>query len=675
MSTGSGIVLAEARSAGRAKNASAGRTRRAILPVTTLALHLAVLAAFVLLSGAMWWRVWVTGDPAHTITCQCGDPAQELWFLSWTPWALAHGHNPLLSQAIYAGRGGANMMVNTSWMLPAILLAPVTALFGPVASFNVAGTLAPALSGWAFFLLARRLTTFVPGQVAAAALYGFSPFVVWNNPFGHLNFTLVYFPPLALLLLYDLVVDPRRPPALDGVLLGLLVVAQFFTGTELLVMSGLVAVVMAVVALALSPRLAWARRRAIGTGLGVAGVLTAVVLAYPVWFGLAGPRHITGPPWPGVARYGVGPSTAIDPGAHIFAPNWFSRTGGYYGGTGPNFGPTHFPSLVYFGIPLLVLLALVAPAARHRRLAAVVAAGGLFAWLCSFGTSLGTGFEPAGHQRSAGWLPWQLFQHLPLVSAIFPIRFAALVSFAVAVVLVLGLDGAAERLAPRAARHAPGPPGERLLAGGLALVALGALVPIALTEPRPYVVRPSPVPAWFTTQAAHLPQGTKVLVTPFVDQTAMGWQAQTGMHIALVGGFDVVPGPSGRSEFASPLPPAPDILYRLALPANFNPLVPVARPESPSDVATVAQALRRWGTQVVVVSQASHDPAYAAGFLTAVLGRLPRFEGGVWVWYGVARDHPVAVGPGTLATCGHARGGPLAVPRCVLATSRPPGTP
>jgi hypothetical protein len=644
------------------------------VPRRTLFLHAGVLVGFVVLSVAMWGRVWVTGDPSHTITCQCGDPAQELWFLTWTPWALVHGHNPLLSQAIYAGRGGANMMVNTSWMFPAVLLAPVTWLFGPVASFNVAATLAPVLSGWSFFLLARRLTSFVPGQVAGAALYGFSPFLVWNNPFGHLNFTLLCFPPLALLVLYDLCAGGRYSARRNGALLGLLVVAQFFTGTELLVMCGVVGVVMAVAAVALSPALAWARRRRILTGLGIGAGLALVVLAYPVWFGLAGPRHITGPPWPNVARDGVYPATLVDPGVHLFAPNWFSRTGGYYGGTGPNFGPTHFPSLIYFGVPLVVVLVVLSVFWWRRRLGWVLLVGGLFAWLCSFGTSLGTGFDPAGHQGAPGWLPWRALQHLPLVSAIFPIRFAVLVSFAGAGLLALGLDGchtALRRLGPRGG-HAQGPDRRTLLTVALSVLAVGVLVPVALTEPRPYVVHPSEVPSWFSVQAAALPQGTRVLATPFLDQTAMGWQAQTGMHIALVGGFDVVPRADGRSEFAAPLPAAPGILFALAPPSNFVSLAPLAKPSSAADVATVAAAARAWGTQVVVVSRASHDPSYAAGFFTAVLGRLPRFQGGVWVWYGLGRRPPLRVGPATLAGCDqHAgSGGPLAVPDCVVASTR-----
>ena len=48
-----------------------------------------------------------------------------------------------------------------------------------------------------------------------------------------------------------------------------------------------------------------------------------------------------------------------------------------------------------------------------------------------------------------------------------------------------------------------------------------------------------------------------------------------------------------------------------------------------------------------------HDPTYAAAFMTAALGRPPTIEAGAWVWNDVQLGHarPLVVDPGTLATC------------------------
>ena len=47
----------------------------------------------------LWWHVW-SGHPSSTLTCACGDPAQEVWFMAWPAWAIAHLHN-----LFFSGRG------------------------------------------------------------------------------------------------------------------------------------------------------------------------------------------------------------------------------------------------------------------------------------------------------------------------------------------------------------------------------------------------------------------------------------------------------------------------------------------------------------------------------------------------------------------------------------------
>ena len=56
-----------------------------------------------------------------------------------------------------------------------MVLAPVTWAFGPVASMNVALTLAPALSALAMFVLVAPVGGLDACRGAAGLLYGFSP--------------------------------------------------------------------------------------------------------------------------------------------------------------------------------------------------------------------------------------------------------------------------------------------------------------------------------------------------------------------------------------------------------------------------------------------------------------------------------------------------------------------
>ncbi len=653
-------VLPDVAGTTESDGAPAGSSHRA-----TVWLHLAVFGGFVLLGVALWWRVWITGSPTSTLTCQCGDPSQGLWFLTWTPWALVHGHSPFLADAIFAGQGGANMMVNTSWMLPATVLAPVTWLFGPIASFNVAATLAPAISGWCFFVASRRVTTLVPAQVLGALLFGFSPFLLQNDPFGHLNFTLLFFPPLLFIVLHDLVVTHRRSAASNGVWLAVLVVAEFFTGTELLAMTVVVAVVTMVVAAGIAPRAAWEQRARMAKAGAVAGGIVVVVLAYPVWFIVAGPRHIVGFSWANSPQLGTSPSAILDPGVGVHSVSLFDAVGGYFGAVGPNSGPFHLPSLIYFGLPLIAFLVVSSVTWYRWRLAWALVAGTVAAWLLSFGTTLGTEGSTGSKLDHPWWAPWRLFAHLPLVSDILPTRFAVLVTFGVAMLLAISLDrwctvigGVLDRRATkgahsRALSRAVGPSAawrHRVLSGTVATaVGLGVLVPVALVEPVPFTVVSTPLPAWFADAAPTLPAGTIVLVVPFEGQRAEGWQAQTGLHFALAGGFAVVPGANGQSVFVTPPDGAVGVLDGLSVdPGSFSapPL-----PSSAADVASVRSAILRWKVGVTVVTHEEVQPAAVVAFFTAVYGRSPSLRDGVWVWTGPPDGTPV---PRAVGAVGHA---------------------
>ena len=74
---------------------------------------------------------------------------------------------------------------------------------------------------------------------------------------------------------------------------------------------------------------------------------------------------------------------------------------------------------------------------------------------------------------------------------------------------------------------------------------------------------------------------------------------------------------------------------------------------------------------------AGHDARYAAGFMTAALGRRPVFEAHAWVFSNVTLSQPaLRIRPTTLATCTRYAEthhlGPDAVPSCVIVAARRP---
>lgn len=613
---------------------------------------MAVIAGLLVISVVMWWRVWVTGHPTSTITCLCGDESGTVGVLAWVPWALTHGHNPFLSNAIYAGQGGVNMLANTSWVAGSLIFAPVTWLFGPIATFNVAVTLAPVASGWCCFLAVRQFTRFVPGQFIAAVLFGFSPIIVSREPVGNLAQIWLVYPPLAFLCLYDLSVTQRHRPMLLGLSLGVLTVLQFFMGTEVLAISVLLGGIGLAAAALASPHVMRARHRRIVLGLTTAGAIVAVCLAYPAWFALDGPRHIVGAPLPGTLA-AVPISGVVSAGPYVRHPIPLFEISGYSGNGGPD--------ISYLGSALLAYLAISTLVWFRERLPWILLVVGVSSWLFSLGTA-----QP--------WMPWRVVQHVPLLAQIGPERFSATTVLAAALLLALSADRWWNRIV-RHFSHPSQPSMARtlgIMGGALSVVTLATLVPVGAAYSFPVVVHHKPVPPWFSHVAPRLASGTVVLPYPYpsmLDQQATAWQALDGMDFRIVGGGGFVPGRDGRhSEVVSPFGGAISTLDALSQEAT----VPLPSATS-GTVRRVRRSLQRWGVQVVVVPMANEgrDPAYAAGFFTAVLGRLPRVQAHAWVWYGLGTHPSVSISRPALFSCVSLEGARGRIPSCVLDASQP----
>src|SRR6202453_4213858 len=196
---------------------------------------LAVGLGYLLVSVAMWWDVW-SRHPTSTTTCGGGDNSLFTWFLAWPAFAMAHGVDPLHSTAM-GYPGGVNLLSTTSQLAIGTILAPITWLFGPIATLNVALTLAPVLSALGMFVLLRRWITWAPAAFVGGLLYGFSPFVLSSLTLSHLMLGLVAIPPLIAAALDELLIRQRARPIRTGVLLGVLVAWQFFISTEVLVLT------------------------------------------------------------------------------------------------------------------------------------------------------------------------------------------------------------------------------------------------------------------------------------------------------------------------------------------------------------------------------------------------------------------------------------------------------
>jgi hypothetical protein len=617
--------------------------------------------AYLVLALVVWWSVW-SSHPTSTTTCGCGDSALFLWFFAWPAHALAHGLDPLYSTAM-SHPGGVNLLANTSELALGVVLAPVTWLFGPVASMNVALTLAPALSALAMFVAARRWVAWSPAAFAAGLLYGFSPLVLVSLSDAHLMLGWAAVPPLVVACIDELLFGRRRGPVAVGIVLGLLFVVQFFVGTEVLLLLGIAGAAAAAVLLLgyglghLDAMRAGARR--VGVGLSTATVTAGVLLVYPTWFALSGPAHTSGRVWPTLelGLEGTGLSaylwpTPVSAGFTLFT----HRVGGYQ-------GPTLSGQYVGLGMAAVAVAGLLVWR-RDRRL-----------WFFGAMTAISVVLS-LGASRSV-WLPWQLVSGQPLVQNIIPSRFLVVTYLSLAVMLALVVDHS--RSAVRDRLGAEGTDGKAIswvpALAGLAVATVG-LGPIAvyLSPTVPMVTRTVRPPTWFSTVAPHLPDHRVLLVFPVpfqVIESAMAWQAVADFPYSMAGGG----GPGGVIERAGRDRAGAGAIAR----ASFSFTGQVLRP---GDVAATRRALADWGVTGAVLPDestlAAYDRvtsvAYTVAFMTAVTGRAPVRQRGSWVWMGVAAGSPTGPGPtpAALAACTAlgSDGSPAALQRvaaCVLA--------
>jgi hypothetical protein len=619
---------------------------------------------YLVLAVLLFWNVWST-HPTSTTTCGCGDASLFTWFLEWPAYALAHGHNPFFSTAMFHPVG-INLPANTSELGIGIPLAPVTWAFGPVATLNVALTLSPFLSALSMFVLVRRWVRWSPAAFVAGLLYGFSPFVLTNLMYAHLMDSMLFVAPLVVLCLDELLVRQRRRPLLVGAALGLLVVLQFFLGTEMLVIMAMgtaigLVVVFAHAVLRHREQLAGRARYAL-TGLGAGAAVGAALLAYPVWYSLDGPSNFGSLVWPqlGQALQGTLPSHYVE--QPPVTPRLLELTHALFGYQG---APITSDSFVGVGILVVIAVGLVLWR-RDLRMWLFASVG-----LVCVGLSLYIG------KHAPVYALWRFFHPLPLLRNVIQARFAALVLLCTAVLLGLIVDHAHQ-----AVRQAIGersdhrPAWVRWAPAAVAgLVGLVALIPIQLAVSRvePMAAVPVAVPDWFTGPGSRLRPDQVVLVypAPFGGiQVAMTWQAMDRMAFSMTGGG----GPQGIPQRAG----AERAGFEVLSSATFL-LGQYPQASADAAVTAVRKALAGWGTTTIVVPNQSGRPqydrgyhtAYALGLFTAATGRPPRYVDRAWVWSGVRTPDPQRLmATGAFQACVD-RGGAASqraglVPPCVM---------
>ncbi|MGA7988130.1 MAG: hypothetical protein WCB51_07005 [Candidatus Dormiibacterota bacterium] len=551
----------------------------------------AVAGSYVVLSILLTLPAWTA--PSTTYIGEGPDPLQAIWAMGWVPFAVGHGLDPLVSYSMNSPTGFDLLWTQPS-AIPVAVLWPVTALFGPVVTYNVVMTLSLALASCFAFLVIRR---WVSGVVAAAIgglVYGFSPYMT-GQLLGHVNLVLAgVTPPLALMLLDEIVVRQRLRPRTLGVLTALLAIVQFFIAQEVLLTEIIAAAVVTAVLAVTHRSEVRARSHYVVQSLTYAVVPAVVVLAYPVWLQFFGVDHVVNSgAIHGTDVYVTDPANFVVPTvAQLISPPVATAVSSHFTGNASEWD-------AYLGIPLILLL-IVATVRFWRvplvRTVAIVAV--VFAVF-----SLGPHLNVQRHPLLVLPLPWWIPAHLPLLDDILPNRLMVYVDLAAAILVAFMLR-ALWLLKSRPALNV-----------AVAVVALFPLIPTLPAQ----TTRLTVPPPFTSAHTASMFQGANVLFEPFPSEDypdAMIWQMSAGYSFSIVGGYTV----------GEPSKAAQDLqrrIYDLTAASSVMHLTAEDRSALAADLCALSFA--------VVVVGSGATPGMESLF-TQLLGAPPDRVDGLLVW-------------------------------------------
>lgn len=422
------------------------------------------------------------------------DPNFYVWSWQWWPYAISHGLNPL-----YSGQIGVPGGYDLAWTTPtaavAVLLSPVTELFGPIVSFNLALVLAAPVSAWAAFVAARQLTGRFWAALVAGAVYGFSWYEVGQTQVGHPNLCVIMMLPLMvyLALLWR---DGKLRPRTFVALLAVAMAVEFYIFNEAFFWMTVLWAVLMLIGLAVARP---AHRPEV---VRLAGL---VALAWAVAMVLASPYLIY---------------------ALQHAPAQFSRA------QVPH-ALLDLRTLVvpWSGVVLLTIALALAVFGWASRLSRLLVIGLVLVLALAVGPKLVVGSQVRGA------VPWGALWHLPFAVSSEPVRLLifAYLLFAMIVAVWLGM-----------------PARNRLLLAArwiLGLVVVAGIVANAPFISRGYAItaghtaatsRPSYVLPTFLTSGIYrdyLRPGETVVVVSDRGNAGMLFQACTNFYMRLSGGF------------------------------------------------------------------------------------------------------------------------------------------
>ncbi|MFD9860601.1 dolichyl-phosphate beta-glucosyltransferase [Streptomyces alboflavus] len=565
---------------------------------------LLVAALFVAFTTVLYSSRWISPDHRY-LPHALQDQNQWEWFFEVTAHNVRHLQNPLFTD-LQGYPDGVNLMANTVMLGLSVPLAPVTWLFGPAISLNLAMTLGLAATAFAWYwLIVRRLVRHRGAAALGAALAAFAPPMI-SHAHAHPNFIVLFMIPLIIDRALRLCEGTNV--VRDGVVLGLFATYQIFLGEEPLLLAAMGMLLFTVAYAVVRRDVARAAWRPLARGIGIGLAVCLPLVAFPLWWQFFGPQS-----YKSVLH---GDNAGNSPLALLsFAER--SLAGDADTAASLSMNPTE--QNAFYGWPLVALALLIVVwlwrSATVKALAFTAVAAAFL--------SLGPKFRiPWTDVVLSG--PWSLLSDKPLFESVIESRVAMvcapalgmLVALAVGRLVARGAEG--ERMWGRPFRYA-----------GLTAVTL-ALLPL---YPLPLkAVDRTEVPAFIADgtwkRYVDTASGETLVPVPLPDPAyaeALHWQTTADLGFRLPGGY-----------FNGPWGPDRVGIYG-ASPRNTSNLLRDVRNSGQAVRITEAWReaarvdLRYWKAGLLVLAP---QPGAAALRTTVddLLGQRAQWVDGVWIW-------------------------------------------
>ena len=498
------------------------------------------------------------------------DPQFYIWSMRWWPYAVSHGINPLYSHQIGAPQGYDLAWASTTPSVD-LLMWPVTAAFGVLTSYNVMLLLVPPVSAWAAFVAARRLTGRFWAALLAGTVYGFAPYELIHNWQGQPNLTVIALFPLMVYLVVRWW-DGSLGWAWFVIWMTVAMAVEFYTFNEAFADMTAVWAGALVIGLVVAGRAGWLKAARLA-GLTAIAYVGAVAAASP--YLIYSLRHYQGALARQSPEYSLQFTRLILPTSQqMFGLTSLIDYSDRLGRSGID---------DYVGIPLLVILLVLAVFAWSSRVNRLLAIGFVFV------LALGAGPALVVTPSDIVPLPWAKLWSLPIARSAEPTRFIVFGLLVLAIALAVWLAAPTKSRLLLMARW------------GLGLLAVAAIItdtptsyqavnPIPLGYTPPAAMRPvNQLPPFITDglYRQYLRPGEIVVVLTHRGNAGMEFQAVANFYFRIAGGFV-----NASLTTESGLP---------------HPITLAANPDRVAD-QMFEDYLRSAGVGAIIVEQAWEDP-------------------------------------------------------------------